>query len=121
MVTIPDTDLECQWRILGLGLTHMSRLGIVAGSKRPTPALEFAWDFDNSPKSRKVWSYQELDDRANQVAHMIQVNGAKSGDIVAGVLVLVRLFPLTVTSVLDRVRFPSGMKDLTDQIHDMGL
>lgn len=43
MVTIPDTDLECQWRILGLGLTHMSRLGIVAGSKRPTPALEFAW------------------------------------------------------------------------------
>jgi amino acid adenylation domain-containing protein len=47
------------------------------------PALEFAWDLSSSPKSRKVWSYQELDDRANQVAHMVQANGAKSGDIIA--------------------------------------
>lgn len=47
------------------------------------PALEFAWDLNDSPKSRRVWSYRELNSRANQVAYMIQVNGAKSGDIVA--------------------------------------
>lgn len=47
------------------------------------PALEFAWDLSNTPKSRKIWSYQKLDGRANQVAHMLQANGAKSGDIVA--------------------------------------
>jgi amino acid adenylation domain-containing protein len=47
------------------------------------PALEFAWDLSDSPKSRKIWSYRELNDRANQVAHTIQDNGAKSGDIIA--------------------------------------
>jgi len=47
------------------------------------PALEFAWELSDSPKSRKVWSYQDLNDRANQVAHMIQANGAKPGDIIA--------------------------------------
>lgn len=46
-------------------------------------ALEFAWDLSDSPKSRKVWSYHDLDEKANQVAHMIQSNGAKSGDIIA--------------------------------------
>lgn len=47
------------------------------------PALEFAWDVIESPKSRKVWSYRELNDRANQIAHMIQANGARPGDIIA--------------------------------------
>jgi amino acid adenylation domain-containing protein len=53
-------------------------------SKTPErPALEFAWNLSDSPKSRKVWSYRDLNDRANQVAHMIQAKRATSGDIVA--------------------------------------
>jgi amino acid adenylation domain-containing protein len=47
------------------------------------PALEFALDINSTSKSRRVWSYQELDDRANQVAHLLQANGVKSGDIIA--------------------------------------
>jgi amino acid adenylation domain-containing protein len=47
------------------------------------PALEFAWDLNSSPKSRKIWSYQEMNSRANQVAHLIQAKGANPGDVVA--------------------------------------
>jgi amino acid adenylation domain-containing protein len=47
------------------------------------PALEFAWDLSSTSKSRRVWSYRELDDRANQVAHLLQAKGVKSGDIIA--------------------------------------
>lgn len=47
------------------------------------PALEFAWGLDASSNSRKIWSYQQLEKQANQVAHLLQANGAASGDIVA--------------------------------------
>jgi amino acid adenylation domain-containing protein len=46
-------------------------------------ALEFVWSLDNTTKSRKTWSYRDLDERANQVAHLILAKGAKPGDIVA--------------------------------------
>jgi len=46
-------------------------------------ALEFVWSLDNTTKSRRTWSYRELDNRANQVAHLIANKGAKPGDIVA--------------------------------------
>jgi amino acid adenylation domain-containing protein len=47
------------------------------------PALEFVCDLGSTANSRRIWSYQKLDDRANQVAHLLQANGVKSGDIVA--------------------------------------
>lgn len=47
------------------------------------PALEFTWSLTSSPKSKRVWSYKELDERSNQVAHMVQANGAVPGGIVA--------------------------------------
>jgi amino acid adenylation domain-containing protein len=46
-------------------------------------ALEFVWSLDNTTKSRKTWSYRDLNERANQVAHLILAKGAKPGDIVA--------------------------------------
>jgi amino acid adenylation domain-containing protein len=46
-------------------------------------ALEFVWTLDNTTKSRRTWSYQELNARTNQVAHLIIAKGAKPGDIIA--------------------------------------
>jgi amino acid adenylation domain-containing protein len=46
-------------------------------------ALEFVWTLDNTTKSRRTWSYRELNERANQVAHLILAQGAQPGDIIA--------------------------------------
>lgn len=46
------------------------------------PALEFVWNLDSSLKSRQTWSYQKLNEQANQVAHLLQANNTKPGDIV---------------------------------------
>ena len=46
-------------------------------------ALEFVWTLDNTTKSRRTWSYRELNERANQVAHLILAKGTKPGSIVA--------------------------------------
>ncbi|KAM0721188.1 hypothetical protein Q7P37_003475 [Cladosporium fusiforme] len=46
------------------------------------PALEFVWNLDSSLKSRQTWSYRILNERANQIAHLLQANGANPGDIV---------------------------------------
>jgi amino acid adenylation domain-containing protein len=46
-------------------------------------ALEFVWTLDNTTESRRTWSYRELDERANQVAHLILAKGTKPRSIVA--------------------------------------
>ncbi|PPJ55288.1 hypothetical protein CBER1_04278 [Cercospora berteroae] len=46
-------------------------------------ALEFIYSLENQPKSRKTWTYRELDERANQVAHLIQKHSVQPGSIVS--------------------------------------
>lgn len=46
------------------------------------PALEFVSDFDGAHNSKSVWSYKQLDDLGNQVAHMLS-EFVHTGDIVA--------------------------------------
>lgn len=47
------------------------------------PALEFIHTLEGGVKGRKTWTYEELDHRSNQVAHLIQQHGVKSGGVVA--------------------------------------
>lgn len=46
------------------------------------PALEFIHTLGGD-KGRKRWTYEELDHRSNQVAHLIQQHGVQSGGVVA--------------------------------------
>lgn len=47
------------------------------------PALEFIHNFEPGEKGRKKWTYEELDHRSNQVAHLIQQHGVHPGGVVA--------------------------------------
>lgn len=47
------------------------------------PALEFITDLESGEKGRKIWTYKELDERSNQVAHLILNKGAKPRGIVS--------------------------------------
>ncbi|KAG8423317.1 Nonribosomal peptide synthetase [Metarhizium acridum] len=46
------------------------------------PALEFVSDFDDTPSSKMTWTYKELDDLGNRVAHLLS-NVVRVGNIVA--------------------------------------
>ncbi|KAM3421179.1 hypothetical protein BST61_g1588 [Cercospora zeina] len=47
------------------------------------PAFEFIYSLEDQNKSRKQWSYRELNERANQVAHLIQQHSVQPGSIVS--------------------------------------
>lgn len=47
------------------------------------PALEFIHTLEGGDKGRKKWTYEELNHRSNQVAHLIQQHGVQSGGVVA--------------------------------------
>ncbi|KAK4495598.1 hypothetical protein PRZ48_012866 [Zasmidium cellare] len=47
------------------------------------PALEFIYALEGGEKSRKKWTYKQLEERSNQVANLIQQRGVKPGGIVA--------------------------------------
>jgi amino acid adenylation domain-containing protein len=55
------------------------------GSRRhpEKPALEFIYNLEDGAESRKIWTYEELNQRCNQVAHLIQHSGVKPGSTVA--------------------------------------
>ncbi|KAI6829033.1 peptide synthetase [Hortaea werneckii] len=46
------------------------------------PALEFIRSLDHSSKTQR-WSYKQLNERGNQVAHLLRANGVQSGNTVA--------------------------------------
>ncbi|KAI7236424.1 peptide synthetase [Hortaea werneckii] len=46
------------------------------------PALEFIWSLDHPSETRR-WSYKQLNERGNQVAHLLRVNGVQAGGTVA--------------------------------------
>ncbi|EME41700.1 non-ribosomal peptide synthetase-like protein [Dothistroma septosporum NZE10] len=47
------------------------------------PALEFIYSLEDGQEGRKRWNYQEVDQRANQVAHLIQKHGVQPGSVIA--------------------------------------
>ncbi|SMQ47177.1 unnamed protein product [Zymoseptoria tritici ST99CH_3D7] len=47
------------------------------------PALEFITSFDNESKGRKKWTYQDVNDRSNQVAQLISQHNVRPGGVVA--------------------------------------
>ncbi|KAI7565289.1 peptide synthetase, partial [Hortaea werneckii] len=46
------------------------------------PALEFIWSLDHSSKMQR-WSYKQLNERGNQVAHLLLTNSVQPGNTVA--------------------------------------
>ncbi|KAI7437587.1 peptide synthetase [Hortaea werneckii] len=46
------------------------------------PALEFIWSLDHSSKVQR-WSYKQLNERGNQVAHLLRAYGVQPGNTVA--------------------------------------
>ncbi|KAK5109039.1 hypothetical protein LTR62_007587 [Meristemomyces frigidus] len=56
----------------------------VAASRWPSrPALEFVRANGSTGKTSKIWSYKELDDRANQLANWLRQEGVRPNGIVA--------------------------------------
>lgn len=47
------------------------------------PAFEFVFSLEGGAESRKIWSYQELNERGNQVANLIHQHGVQPGGVVA--------------------------------------
>lgn len=47
------------------------------------PALEFIYTSEHEKASKKVWTYKGLNERANQLAHRLKVEGVAAGSIVA--------------------------------------
>ncbi|KAI7219379.1 peptide synthetase [Hortaea werneckii] len=47
------------------------------------PALEFIWSLDHSSLKTQRWSYKQLNERGNQVAHLLCANGVQAGGTVA--------------------------------------
>ena len=46
-------------------------------------AFEFVYELRNEMKVAKTWTYRELDERSNQIAHLIQLSGVESNSVVA--------------------------------------
>ncbi|ETI26198.1 hypothetical protein G647_02975 [Cladophialophora carrionii CBS 160.54] len=46
-------------------------------------ALEFVTSLEGAPATKQTWTYSQLDSGGNQMARLVQNNGARAGDLVA--------------------------------------
>ncbi|KAK2762740.1 NRPS [Arachnomyces sp. PD_36] len=53
-----------------------------AESHPSNPALEFVSDVSEQGITRKVWTYQQLDEESNRYAHLLQRQGASQGGLI---------------------------------------
>lgn len=58
-------------------------LEVTAQQYPDKPALEFIYDLDNGQKGRRHWNYREVNQRANQVAHLILEQDVQPGSVIA--------------------------------------